>query len=183
MVNVNSCIGKHVKYSWKVEWCLLVIQITSTHKKKWARNILGKSMCWHCWVEAGRIIPMLLLKYFNCRLYSYRHENESLGIKLKMRKNGQKCLKKPENQQNGAQKNLNSGLYLKILMPVVMMFNINAKKWPLILGMGFEAQVAHPSPIQIWVPPWDCEHLESKSKWIITTLIKDGCSCNDFLNH
>ena len=34
-----------------------------------------------------------------------------------MHKNGQKCLKKPENQQNGAQKNLNSGLYLKILMP------------------------------------------------------------------
>ena len=25
--------------------------------------------------------------------------------------------KTPENQQNGAQKNLNSGLYLKILMP------------------------------------------------------------------
>ena len=36
-----------------------------------------------------------------------------------MRKNGQKCLKKPENQQNGAQKNLNSGLYLKILMPEI----------------------------------------------------------------
>ena len=35
-----------------------------------------------------------------------------------MHKNGQKCSRKPENQQNGAQKNLNSGLYLKILMPV-----------------------------------------------------------------
>ena len=34
-----------------------------------------------------------------------------------MRKNGHKCLKKPENQQYGAQKTLNSGLYLKILMP------------------------------------------------------------------
>ena len=33
-----------------------------------------------------------------------RHENESLGKNLKMRKNGQKCLKNPENQQNGAQK-------------------------------------------------------------------------------
>ena len=28
--------------------------------------------------------------------------------------------KKPENQQIGAQKNLNSGLYLKILMPNVV---------------------------------------------------------------
>ena len=35
---------------------------------------------------------------------SIRHENESLGKNLKMRKHGQKCLKKPENQQNGAQK-------------------------------------------------------------------------------
>ena len=34
----------------------------------------------------------------------YRYENESLEKNLKMRKNGQKCLKKPENQQNGAQK-------------------------------------------------------------------------------
>ena len=34
-----------------------------------------------------------------------------------MRKNEQKCLKKPENQQNWAQKTLNSGLHLKILMP------------------------------------------------------------------
>ena len=48
---------------------------------------------------------------------SLPHENESLGKNLKMHKNGQKCLKKSENQQNGAQKALNSGLYLKILMP------------------------------------------------------------------
>ena len=33
-----------------------------------------------------------------------------------MHKKGQKCLKNPENQQSGAQKNLNSGLYLKILI-------------------------------------------------------------------
>ena len=48
---------------------------------------------------------------------SFRHENESLGKNPKMHKNGQKCLKKPENQQSRAQKNLHSGLYPKILMP------------------------------------------------------------------
>ena len=37
---------------------------------------------------------------------------------LKCVKLEKKCLKKPENQQNGAQKTLNSGLYQKILMPV-----------------------------------------------------------------
>ena len=46
-----------------------------------------------------------------------------------MRKNGQKCLKKPENQQNGAQKNLNSGLYLKILMPEIKLNNFNVILW------------------------------------------------------
>ena len=48
------------------------------------------------------------------------------------RKNGQKCLKKPENQQNGAQKNLNSGLYLKILMPglsVTINFQDYLRSW------------------------------------------------------
>ena len=54
-----------------------------------------------------------------------RHENESLWKKLKMRKNGQKCLKKPENQQNGAQKNLNSGLNQNILMPGITLLTLD----------------------------------------------------------
>ena len=48
----------------------------------------------------------------------YRHENESLGKILKMRKNEQKCLKKTwKSAEWGTKKTLNSGLYLKILMP------------------------------------------------------------------
>ena len=39
--------------------------------------------------------------------------------------------KNPENQQNGAQKNLNSGLYLKILMPVYSNQKVRDPKCPL----------------------------------------------------
>ena len=63
-----------------------------------------------------------------------------------MRKNGQKCLKKPENQQNGThKKNMNSGLYLKILMPdynnrlvIILPFPIRrATSVPLAKGTKF----------------------------------------------
>ena len=54
--------------------------------------------------------------HFIRELYN-RHEIESLGKNLKMCKNGQKCLKNLKISRMGHKKNLNSGLYLKILMP------------------------------------------------------------------
>ena len=58
------------------------------------------------WIDSHkmRITESILTRQESQNRFSHRHENESLAKNLKMRKNGQKCLKKPENQQNGAQK-------------------------------------------------------------------------------